>query len=374
MTKVPFVDLQKQYEQVGDELWSVVAEIMSSCMYASGAAVVGFEEAFADYCGTSWSVGVGSGTEALYLALQALDVGPGDEVITVPNTFFATAEAITLIGATPVFIDVDARTYNMDAGLLEAAITERTRAVIPVHLYGQMADMDPILEIAHRRGLKVIEDASQAHGACYGDRTAGSLGDCGCFSFYPSKNLGAAGEAGAVTTDDEGLAARIRRLRDHGQSQKYEHAEVGWNARMDNLQGAVLGVKLPYLPGWNERRVHNADRYDALLADVPGVETPYRAPYGSPVFHLYEISVGPDRDRLLAALQQVGVGCAVHYPIPVHLQAAYRDLGHSEGSFPISEASARELISLPMYPELSAAQAEYVAGRVSELVAAAAAV
>jgi dTDP-4-amino-4,6-dideoxygalactose transaminase len=304
-------------------------------------------------------VGLGSGTEALWLALLALGIGRGDEVITVPNSFFATSEAISWCAATPVFVDVDPETCTMDPAQLERAITPRTRAVIPVHLYGQCADMDPITRIARSRGLAVIEDACQAHGARYKGRMAGSLGDVAAFSFYPGKNLGAYGEAGAVTTSDRQLAERVRMLRDHGQRVRYDHDLVGINGRMDGIQGAILSVKLRRLEAWNAARVRHADRYAEVLGGIGGLTPPACAAYGRHIYHIYAVRV-PHRDRVLQALKQEGVSCGVHYPIPIHLQKAYRPLGLAAGSFPVSENWAQETLSLPMYPELSDAQIQWV--------------
>jgi dTDP-4-amino-4,6-dideoxygalactose transaminase len=298
---------------------------------------------------------VGSGTEALWLALLALGVGSGDEVITVPDTFIATAEAISYCGAKPVFIDVEPVTYNMDPAKLEAAITEKTRAVIPVHLFGQMADMDPILTIARKHKLIVVEDASQAHGAEYKGKKAGSMGDLGCFSFYPGKNLGAYGEGGAVVTSNPEFDRKIRMLRDHGQDKKYYHGMIGWNARMDGIQGAVLSVKLRHLPSWNEARRKNAALYDGLLKEVNGISIPRKSPDAQHVYHIYAIRV-KNRDAMIAALAAKDIHCGIHYPIPLHLQEAYKSLGYREGAFPVAEKAASEFVSLPMYPELTKEQ------------------
>ena len=357
---IPFVDLKAQYQTLKEDVHEAMKDVLESCAFAGGPFVERFENAFAEYCRCRFAVGLGSGTDALWLALTALDIGPGDEVVTVPNTFIATAEAVSYCGAKPVFVDVDESTFTMDAAKLSSAITDRTKAVIPVHLYGQTADMDPIMEIAKARGLYVIEDASQAHGARYKDRLAGSIGDVGCFSFYPGKNLGAYGEAGAVTTNDERLAQKIRILRDHGQTEKYKHAYVGWNARMDGLQGAVLDVKLKHLPRWNEARRANAKIYDALLNESDGIVPPKEAPYALHVYHVYAVRIA-NRRAVKAHLENRGIRCAIHYPIPVHLTEAYRSLGLGEGSFPVSERCANEVLSLPMFPELSKEQISRVA-------------
>ena len=294
-----------------------------------------------------------------------LGIGPGDEVITVPDTFIATAEAISWCGAKPVFVDVDPATYNMDPSKVEAAITKKTKAIIPVHLFGQMADMDPILEIAKKRKLFVIEDASQAHGAEYKGKKAGSIGDAGCFSFYPGKNLGAYGEAGAVVTNNEELDKKMRMLRDHGQAKKYYHSLVGWNARMDGIQGAILSVKLKHLPAWTEGRRRNAALYGELLKGVKGVTIPKEAAYGKHVYHIYAIRVA-DRDRLIAALAEKDIHCGIHYPIPVHLLDAYKSLNLGKGSYPVAEKSAAEFVSLPMFPELKMEQIGFTVDMIKE--------
>jgi dTDP-4-amino-4,6-dideoxygalactose transaminase len=358
--KVPFLDLKAHHEPIRDELNHAIGEVMESGVFAGGPFVAAFERDFAAYCDTRFAVGLGNGTDALWLSLLALGVGPGDEVITVPFTFIATAEAISFCGARPVFVDIDERTYTMDPGLLESAITPRTRAIIPVHLFGQMAEMDPILEIAQRHRLPVVEDACQAHGALYKGRRAGSLGVAGCFSFYPGKNLGALGEAGAVVTNDLELEGKIKVLRDHGQARKYYHSRIGWNARMDGIQGAVLRVKLKRLETANSGRRANARIYEELLGGGKEIVTPYVAPDNRHIYHVYAVRVR-GRDQVLESLAGKGISCAIHYPVPVHLQEAYRWLGYGEGSFPVAERSAREVLSLPMYPELSQEQIQAVA-------------
>ncbi len=353
--KVPFLDLKAQYESIRGEIADAMQQVLDRTAFAGGPFVAQFEKEFAAFCGTRFAIGVGSGTDALWMALLGLGIGPGDEVITVPDTFIATAEAISWCGAKPVFVDVDPGTYNMDPSKLDAAITTKTKAVIPVHLFGQMADMDPIMEIARRRKLCVIEDASQAHGAEYKGRKAGSIGDAGCFSFYPGKNLGAYGEAGAVVTNNEDLDKKIRMLRDHGQAKKYFHSLIGWNARMDGIQGAILSVKLKHLPAWSEGRRRNAAIYDVLLKGVPGVVAPKEAAYAKHVYHIYAVRVS-DRDRLIAALAEKDIHCGIHYPIPVHLLDAYKSLNLGKGSFPVAERCAAEFVSLPMFPELTREQ------------------
>lgn len=357
--KVPFLDLKTQYESIKEEISDATARVMESCAFAGGPFVDQFEKEFAQFCGCEAAVGVGSGTEALWLSLLALGIGEGDEVITVPNTFIATAEAITFCGARPVFVDIDEETYTMGPDLLAAAVTPRTRAIIPVHLFGQTADMDPIMAFAKDHGLSVIEDACQAHGAEYKGRPAGSIGDAGCFSFYPGKNLGAYGEAGAIVTNSPALAEIVRSLRDHGQSTKYYHNRIGWNARMDGLQGAVLCVKLRHLPDWNAARIRHAAAYSELLGEVESVITPVRAAYAKHVFHIYAIRA-QERDSVMGRLAENGVSCGVHYPLPIHRQKAYDFMPLEEGSFPASEKCARELISLPMFPELTEEQIRFV--------------
>jgi dTDP-4-amino-4,6-dideoxygalactose transaminase len=357
---VPFLDLSAHHAPLLPELETAIKGVISSGAFAGGPYVAGFEEDFAAFCECEHAIGVGSGTEALWLALQGAGVGPGDEVITVPSTFLATAEAISWCGARPVFVDVEESTCTMDPAKLEAAITNRTKAVIPVHLFGQTANMDPILQIARQYGLIVIEDACQAHGAGYKGRPAGSLGDAGCFSFYPGKNLGAFGEAGAVVTNDGDLAERIRMLRDHGQTAKYHHAAIGWNGRMDGIQGAVLRIKLRHLDRANSARRFHAANYRDLLAGVEGITLPAEAPWGHHVYHVFALRAR-DREVIIKALNAARIGYGIHYPVPVHLQEAYRGLGYREGAFPVAERVASELLSLPMYPELTKAQIRLVA-------------
>jgi dTDP-4-amino-4,6-dideoxygalactose transaminase len=365
--RVPFLDLKAHHEPLKAELLAAIQEVVDSGAFAGGPFVAKFEEDFTAYCRTRYAVGVGSGTEAIWLSLLVLGIGAGDEVITVPNTFMATAEAISFTGAKPVFVDIDERTYTMDPSLLERAITARTRAVIPVHLFGQVADMDPIMEIARRRGLHVIEDACQAHGAEYKGRRAGSIGDAGCFSFYPGKNLGAFGEAGAVVTNDRPLQEKIRTLRDHGQDTKYRHSAIGWNARMDGIQAAVLQVKLRGLDKGNEARRAHAGLYRKLLGGREDIVIPREAEHGLHVYHVYAVRV-KGRDQLLRTLGDHGISCGIHYPIPVHLQSAYRGLNLNHGSFPVAERCAEEFLSLPMFPELTQEQIETVASELKRQV------
>ncbi len=361
--QVPFLDLKAQYRAIKTEIHAAVGDVMENTAFAGGPFVAAFEKDFAAFCGCRHAIGVGNGTDALWLSLLALGIGPGDEVITVPNTFIATAEAITYCGAKPVFVDIEERTNNMNPALLKAAITKKTKAIIPVHLFGQPADMDPILAVAGEHGLCVIEDACQAHGAEYKGRKAGALGDTGCFSFYPGKNLGAYGEAGAVVTNSDALAEKMRMFRDHGQAKKYHHAMIGWNARMDGIQGAVLSVKLKYLAEWNESRRKHAQEYTALLASVADVITPREEAYARHVYHIYAIRI-KERDRLMAALTEKGIACNIHYPVPIHLQEAYRSLNLGPGSFPVAEKCASEYLSLPMYPELTPEQIAYVTDQI----------
>lgn len=358
--KVPFLDLKAQYDTLHVEIDAAIQAVINRTAFAGGPFVKEFEESFAAFCRCRHAVGVGSGTDALWLTLLAMGVGSGDEVITAVNTFIATAEAISFCGATPVFVDVDEATYTMRPEAFRAAITSKTKAVIPVHLFGQPADMDPIMEIAGEHGVAVVEDACQAHGAEYKGARAGSMGNAGCFSFYPGKNLGAYGEAGAVVTDDDGLAETLRMLRDHGQKKKYIHAAVGWNARMDGIQGAVLNVKLKHLEQANEARRANAAVYGELLAEQNAVVVPQEADYARHVFHVYSIRV-PERDRIMHELIDKEIGCGIHYPIPLHIQDPYRGGSNAAGAFPVAETCAAEFLSLPMFPELTPEQMECVA-------------
>jgi dTDP-4-amino-4,6-dideoxygalactose transaminase len=365
--KVPFLDLKAHHAPLIEKFDRAIREVIESSAFAGGPYVERFEEEFAAFCGSTYAIAVGNGTDALWLTLLALGVGEGDEVITVPNTFIATAEAITYCNARPVFADVDPDTFTMNPAELEKSLTERTKAIIPVHLFGQPADMDPILEFARANGLFVVEDAAQAHGAEYKGRKAGTMGDAGCFSFYPGKNLGAFGEAGAVVTNDPELRKQIQMLRDHGQSRKYYHTTMGWNCRMDGIQAAVLSIKLRHLDEANSLRRKHVLEYNQAFAGIDEVLTPFEAKYAQHVYHVYAIRV-QERDAVLRHLQEKGVGCAVHYPVPIHLQGAGRNLGYTRGAFPIAENLAEEFLSLPMFPELTEEQIEYVARCVSEAV------
>lgn len=357
--KIPFGNLTLQYETMRSEIDQAIGEVLKRGWFILGDNVAALERGFADYLGAASSIGVGSGTEALHLALLACGVQPGDEVITVPNTAVPTASAISFANATPVFVDIDEQTYCMDPGQLEQAITPRTKVVLPVHLYGQAADMDPILEIASSHGLTVVEDACQAHGTEYKGKKVGTLGDAGCFSFYPSKNLGAYGDGGMVVTNDEEIAEKVWLLRNYGQRKRYYHSIKGFNSRLDEMQAAILRVKLPKLDGWNRRRRHLASLYHELLEGSAAL-TPTEAPYGEHVYHLYVVR-SERRDALREHLAASGIQTQIHYPVPIHLQEAYRDLDLGRGSFPVAERCAEQILSLPIYPELTVEQVECVA-------------
>jgi len=348
---VPFLDLKAQYQTIKDEVRPAIDRVLENCAFVLGDEVAAFEREFASYAGTTHAVALNSGTSALHLALLAAQIGPGDEVISVPFTFVATTAAICYAGARAVFVDIDPTTFTMDVRKLEDAITPRTKAILPVHLYGQAADMDPILNVARRHKLVVIEDAAQAHGATYKGRPVGSLGDMACFSFYPGKNLGAYGEGGIVTTNNPDYARTIAMLRDWGQDRKYHHVLPGYNYRLEGIQGAVLRVKLRHLEAWTEGRRARAARYNRLLAPT-GIRTPEAAPDRRHVYHVYAIRVGT-RDQFQKALHEKGIQTGIHYPIPVHLQPAYANLGYKQGEFPETEAAAAEVLSLPMYAELT---------------------
>jgi dTDP-4-amino-4,6-dideoxygalactose transaminase len=363
----------------------MVKEAMENAAFIGGPQVSGFESEFSAFCDSKYCAGVNSGTDALRFALMAAGVGPGDEVITVPHTFIATTEAISQVGAKPVFVDIDPKTYNMDPNKLEDYLNKRSKgfgsglqppasslqqqpkAVLPVHIYGQSADLDPILEIAKKKNLVVIEDACQAHGSLYKGKKAGSMGLVGCFSFYPGKNLGAYGEGGAVVTQSEEIANKIRMIRDHGQAKKYYHDMEGYNGRLDAIQAGVLRIKLRRLANWNESRRRNAQYYNELLSPIKGVTVPKEADGCRHVYHLYVILVD-DRDGLQKYLNDKGVGTGLHYPVPLHLQKAYAREGYKEGDFPVTESVAKRLLSLPMFPELTKAQIEYVADCIKQFM------
>ena len=364
--KIPYLDLKAQYQSVKPEIDAAIARVLDSCQFVLGSEVLGFEREFADYCGAAECIALNSGTSALHLALLAAGVGPGDEVITVPFTFVASVAAVTYCAARPVLVDIDPRSFTMDPATIEAAITPRTKAILPVHLYGQSADMDPIMEIARRHGLVVIEDAAQAHGAKYKGRPVGSIGDMGCFSFYPGKNLGAYGEGGAVTTNNAEYSRTVRMLRDWGQDRKYHHVLRGFNYRMEGFQGAILRVKLAHLDAWTEKRRAVVSQYNTLLAEC-SVQRPSEMPWGRHVYHVYTLRT-EGRDGLQASLQTEGIQTGIHYPVPVHLQPAYSDLGYGRGAFPRSEDAARQVLSLPLYPELASQAVAEVAGAVKRAV------
>ncbi|HET6669671.1 MAG TPA: DegT/DnrJ/EryC1/StrS family aminotransferase [Pyrinomonadaceae bacterium] len=362
---IPFVDLKAQYLTIKDEIDAAIRDVVESCHFILGEQVEAFEADFARFCGTEYALGVNSGTSALHLALLAAGVKAGDEVITVSDTFVATAAAICYTGAKPVFVEIDPRSCTMDPAKIEAAITPRTRVLMPVHLYGGCADMDPITEIAIKYQLIVIEDAAQAHGAEYKGRRAGSLSDIACFSFYPGKNLGAYGEGGAVVTDNAEYAAAIKRLRDHGQSEKYYHDEVGYNYRMEGIQGAVLRVKLRHLENWTAARRRHAATYRESLA---GSGVRLLEPHGSSAWHIFPVFL-PRRDELLDNLKARKIASGIHYPIPVHLQRGYAELGYKQGDLPLTEQACNEVLSLPMYAELPNEHLLEVATAIQEFTA-----
>jgi len=357
---IPILDLKPQYASLQPQMDEAILAAVRSGQYINGPNVKAFEKELAAYVGAKHAIGLNSGTDALHLALRALDIGPGDEVITVPFTFVATTEAIGIVGATPVFVDIDPVTYNMDPMEVEAKITPRTKAILPVHLYGQPADMDTLMAIAAKHGLHVIEDCAQAIGATLNGKQVGTFGTVGCFSFFPSKNLGAYGDGGACVTDDPELAARITALRGHGGRVKYHHEELGVNSRLDEVQAAVLRVKLPHLDSWNEARREVARRYNELLKEIPGVVTPEELSGTVPVYHQYTIRLR-DRDGVQESLKVQGVQSMVYYPVPLHLQKVHDKLGCQSGDFPISERAAREVLSLPIFPEITLEQQQSVA-------------
>ena len=360
---VPLVDLQAQYVSLKDEVCAAVEHVLASQRFVLGDEVRRLENSLAEYCEAKHAVGCASGSDALLLALMAIDVGDGDEVITTPASFFATASAITRLGARPVFVDIERRTYNIDVSRVADAITSRTKAIIPVHLYGQCAEMAPLLALGESHGIPIIEDAAQAIGATDHGRRAGSMGAIGCFSFYPTKNLGGAGDGGFVTTNDDGLAQRLRRLRAHGGMTEYEHVEVGINSRLDELQAAVLNVKLPHLDQWSDERADVAAIYTRLLSEADlsfELTTPFVRPECRHIFHQYVIRVPQHRDALMNHLRERGVGSKVYYPIPLHQQECFSYLGYEAGEFPEAEGLATETFALPIYPELTEAQQQYV--------------
>ncbi|MEB3336150.1 MAG: DegT/DnrJ/EryC1/StrS aminotransferase family protein [Leptolyngbyaceae bacterium] len=369
MNKVPPLDLTRQYETIGEAVNTAVLEVLSSGAYVGGPIVQSFEQQFASYVGVTECVACNSGTDALYLALRALKIGTGDEVITTPFTFFATTEVISAVGATPVFVDVDVDTFNLNLNQIEAAITPRTRAIMPVHLFGQAVDMTQLMQIAQAHNLAVIEDCAQAVGAAWGEQKVGGIGHIGCFSFYPTKNLGACGDGGAITTNDPELAAMMRVLREHGSKTRYYHEELGINSRLDALQAAILQIKLKYLDTWNHQRQAVAQRYQQLLSPLPSIVLPQELAGSSSVWNQYTIRVldpanrpnGTYRDGIRSQLQTQGVISMVYYPLPLHLQPVYKGLGYQSGQFPVAEQISHEVVSLPMFPELTLEQQQQVA-------------
>jgi len=369
--KVPLLDLKAQYRSIETELRAAIESVLESQRFINGPEVGELERRVAAYSDCAAAVGVSSGTDALLVALMSLGIGPGDEVVTTPYTFFATAGCVSRVGARPVFVDIEPDTYNIDPSGIEGALTPRTRAIIPVHLFGQMAEMDPILAIAKARGLEVIEDAAQSIGATQRGRKAGSLGTVGCFSFFPSKNLGALGDGGMVVTQDEALAARMRQCRSHGSEPKYFHGWIGGNFRLDTLQAAALLVKLDHLDTWHRARRANAARYDELFADCEAVVTPLVRPHNESIYNQYVIRV-PRAAQCRTFLADAGIGCEVYYPLGLHVQECFSDLGYAEGAFPETERASRETLALPIYPELEDEQLVYVAGKVREFAESAA--
>lgn len=361
--EVPFVDLKRQYASIKEEIDEAIQNVLDKTAFIMGEYVKNFEDNFAKFCGVKHAIGVSSGTSALYLALLGVGIKPGDEVITVPNTFIATSEAISHAGAKVKFCDIDAETYNIDVSKIK--ITDKTKAIIAVHLYGQMAEMDALMDFAEDNNLKIIEDSAQAHGAEYKGKRSGSIGDVGCFSFYPGKNLGAYGDAGMVTTNDSAIAEKIRLLRDHSRSEKYVHKIVGFNHRIDALQCAILNVKLKYLDAWTDSRRKNAELYNKLISKVDGIITPVEKKYNKHVYHLYVIRT-KKRYELQKCLKSQGISTGIHYPIPLHLQPAYSYLKYKKGDFPVTEKCSEEILSLPMFAELTKEEIEYVVEKIIE--------
>ena len=367
-TRIPFVDLKAQYDSIKTEVDAAIAAVIRQTAFIGGTYVKEFEEAFARYCGTEHCVGVANGTDALYIALRALGVGPGDEVITVANSFIATSEAIKMAGAQVVFVDCNPTTYNIDVTKIEAQITKKTKAIIPVHLYGQPADMDPIIALAEKHNLKIVGDAAQAHGATYKGKPIAALADVTCYSFYPGKNLGAYGDGGALVTNSAEVAATVRMLANHGRTKKYDHDFEGVNSRLDGIQAAILSVKLKYIERWTEDRRKNAYLYNAAL-EGKGVVTPQEMPDVRAVYHLYIVRVPADRrEQFQESLKAAGIDTGIHYPIALPYLNAYKHLGHTDADFPHALEASREIVSLPMFPELSEVQIRYVAEKVHEFV------
>ncbi len=364
---VPYLDLRAQMRPLRQEIDAAIARTLDNCSFCLGPDVAQFEKDFAAFCGAEHCVGFNSGTSALHVAMLLLNIGRGDEVISTPCTFVATSWAISYVGAKPVYVDVDDATFNLDPAQVERAITPRTKAILPVHLYGHPFDVDPLLAISRKHNIPLVEDAAQAHAAKYKGKVIGTFGVMSCFSFYPGKNLGAYGEGGAIVTNNAAYAARARALREHGSSQRYYHDEVGFNYRMEGIQGAVLGVKLKHLADWTRERRRVAHRYHELLADTP-LQLPREASWAESAYHLYVVR-HPRRDDLKKHLEANKVGCALHYPLPLHLQKCYAGLGHQPGSFPVAEKAARECLSLPIYPELTEAQIQRVVAVIKDFFA-----
>lgn len=363
--QVPFVDLKAQYKSIKTEVNQAIYNVLENCNFILGQEVEEFEKNFAKFIGIDYAIGVSNGLDALKIALEVLGIGYKDEVIIPANTFIATALAVSAVGAKPVLVDINTKTYNIDTSLIEDAITAQTKAIMPVHLYGQAADMKAIIDIAKKHNLEIVEDAAQSHGSHYNGFSTGTFGKIGCFSLYPGKNLGAYGDAGIIVTADKDLAAKISRLRNYGQKQKYYHSEKGLNNRLDTLQAAVLNVKLKYLTEWNSKRAYNAKLYSEYLSDLEEVKTPQIALDRDHIFHLYVVRV-KEREKLQKFLLEKGITTIIHYPVPIHLQEAYSDLGYQKGAFPITEAFAEEIVSLPMFPELSEEQIQYTCSMIKE--------
>ena len=364
MMNIPFVDLKSQYDSIKEDIDKAIATVISKTAFVGGPHLKTFEEAFAKFCQVKHCIGVGNGTDAIYIALRTLGIGRGDEVITVANSFIATSEAITATGAKVVFVDINPKTYNIDTGKIEEKITTRTKAIIPVHLYGQPADMDPVLDLAKKYHLKVVEDAAQAHGAIYKGRVIGSMGDMACFSFYPGKNLGAYGDGGAIATSNDEWALKARMIANHGRIGKYDHEVEGVNSRLDGLQAAILEAKLKYLPAWTEARRRNAYCYNKYLADT-GLITPVEIADVTAVYHLYVVRVQKEsRQKFQDHLQAKGISTGIHYPIALPNLLAYAYLGHSGNDFPEATKISQEIVSLPMFPELSESQIQYIAAAI----------
>lgn len=365
--RVPFLDLRSQYGEIKKPADKLLKDLMERGDFILGRDVLRFEQAFADYVGARYALGVNSGTDALFFGLLSLGVKPGDEVIVPVYTYIASAFVVSYIGARPVFVDIDPATFNIDPLKIENAVTKKTRAIMPVHLYGQSADMKPILEIAGRRSLKVIEDAAQAHGTQYNGKKAGALGDIGCFSFYPTKNLGAFGDGGMVVTNDEALFEKLKKLRDYGRTSRYEHATLGYNSRLDSIQAIFLSEKLKRLDAWNKKRAAVAGYYSKLLKDTKGIILPHERSYGRHVYHIFGVRV-KNRDHIAEEMKKSGIDVMVHYPVPLHLQKVYDNLGYNKGDFPVAERISQEILCLPIFPHMTKKQIEYVVHKLKGLL------